>query len=211
MAQRNEILNKDLLKRLAARLNMGGVRQYPFKLNTDEVQCVINLGDIDAPTPTPPQLGTVTLEYQNDPAVNLAAITLLDFFSMQTTPDEWTQMLAFGVRATGPIVGASSPIGLRFAYAPVPAATPFYPVIDLQEAGFTSTSAAWDMTFALNGRSYPNTTSRQSQESHTWPGLIPPNSLFYARITNTLGFPVGANLEWYAHWIHWPVGTVKPF
>jgi len=37
MAKRGEILNRGLLRRLASRLGMGAVTQFPNTLNTDEV------------------------------------------------------------------------------------------------------------------------------------------------------------------------------
>lgn len=44
MAGRGEILNKGLLQRLARRLNIGAVGQFPPKLNLDEVLVVAGLG-----------------------------------------------------------------------------------------------------------------------------------------------------------------------
>jgi len=47
MAKDGEILNSDLLQRLAAFLKIGGVRQYPKKLNLDEVVTTISLGSLE--------------------------------------------------------------------------------------------------------------------------------------------------------------------
>lgn len=212
MARDGEIQNRSLLRSIADRLDIGGVKRVPPFLNTDTVQVVVDMGRFLDPQPAPilqpPQIGAQTYYYASN-SRSIAGLTQ-DDFEIYPAPATGFQAQILTLELKWHVAIDTTPGTTQVdGYYQLPVGQPFR-VFNYNDLFKSSNVIAKDMHLALGGFESHCQSLEPLPTSINWNGYMPSLVPFRIATRKVSPWPANSTLDWRVLSIVWPVGSLKP-